>query len=260
MGLLFSLFAFLLGLQIGSFLNVCIYRIPRGESLISPRSHCPHCQKPIKWFDNIPLLSFLLLRGKCRECGERISPRYFAVELVTGLLFLFLYLKFGFSTPFFIYLLLSIVLVIIAFIDLEHYLIPNLFTYPGVFVGLILSFFFPFLQNSGTAVEALKWSSLGILVGGGSLALIALLGQFLFKKESMGMGDMKLLAMMGAFMGPRAVLLIIFVSCVIGAIVGLSLIALGKKKREDYIPYGPFLALGGVVLIFWGDLLVKLFS
>ena len=252
MTITFSVFSFILGICLGSFANVCIYRLPKGKSIVWPGSFCPQCKKGIFWYDNIPLLSFLLLRGKCRFCREKISPRYFIVELLTGVLTLLLFLRFGVSWQFLIYLIFILSLIIVSFIDIENFLIPDCIVYPGIALGLLLSFLYPELQSPAYgSLVALKTSFLGVILGGGSLFLIGYLGSLAFKKEAMGGGDVKLLAMIGAFLGYKSVFLTVFFSSLVGAVISLILISLKIKKRTDYIPYGPYLVLGAIISIFW---------
>jgi len=236
--------AFIFGAVIGSFLNVCICRLPEGASIVSPPSHCPACDYRIRFYDNIPMVSWLLLRGKCRACGVPISPQYPLVELITALLSLLLFMKFGPTFAFAVLFLFCSALVVITFIDLEHYIIPDVISLSGIVVGFVCSFFIP----------SLGWfnSLIGILVGGGSLFLVATLYQMFTGKEGMGGGDIKLLAMMGAFFGWKAVPFIVFISSVAGSVIGLTLMVVQKKDAKLAIPFGPFLALGALVYIFFG--------
>lgn len=244
-----SFFVFLVGAVVGSFLNVCIYRIPRDESIVFPASHCPACGAGIRPFDNIPLFSYLVLRGKCRACGNRISWQYPLVELLSAGLTLALFLKFHFSATFFVLFLFCMALVVITFIDLEHQIIPDRISLSGIVVGFASSFILPWLSW--------KSSLIGIVAGGGSLLIVALGYQFLTKKEGMGGGDIKLLAMMGAFLGWRAVPFIIFTSSLFGSVVGVSLMLARKKDSQLPIPFGPFLAFGAVLYIFYGGRLIQ---
>ncbi len=247
--IIYPVFAFVFGMVVGSFLNVCICRLPKNESIVSPPSHCPHCSYQIRWYDNIPLLSYLFLRGKCRGCGARISLQYPLVELLNGVLTLFLFLRFG-PTPIFATLFLFCsALVVITFIDIEHQIIPDEISLSGIVVGFVLSFF---LIEPG-------WlnSLLGILLGGGSLLLVAYTYQWLTGKDGMGGGDIKLLAMMGAFLGWKAVPFIIFAASLIGSIVGISIMLLQKKDSKLAIPFGPYLAFGAVLYIFCGKPLIR---
>ena len=235
---------FVLGLIIGSFNNVCIYRIPKNESIIFPASHCTKCHSTIKAVDNIPVLSYFLLRGKCRKCGEKISIRYPIVELITGLIYVSLFFIYGRSTLALIYAILSSALIIISFIDLDEQIIPDEISLPGIAIGFIISFFVSYISY----IDSL----LGILVGGGIILLIALAGMAVFKKEAMGGGDVKLAAMIGAFIGWRYIALSLFIGFFIGAIVGIVLIVLKVKNKDDLVPFGPFIVLGSFITILWG--------
>jgi leader peptidase (prepilin peptidase) / N-methyltransferase len=248
-----NIFAFIFGAVIGSFLNVCICRLPHNESVVFPPSRCPQCGFKIPFYDNVPIISWLLLRGKCRSCRAPISSQYPLVELLNALLTLFLFLKFGPSfpylrfgpwVPFLVLFLFCSAMVVITFIDLEHQIIPDVITLPGIVAGFLFSFFIPQLgwQNS----------LLGIVVGGGSLLVVAYGYELLTKKEGMGGGDIKLLAMMGAFFGWKAVFFIIFVSSLIGSVIGITVMLIQKKDSKLAIPFGPFLALGAIMYIFFG--------
>ena len=239
-----SIIAFIFGAVVGSFLNVCIYRMPRDESVVSPPSHCPHCAHRIRWYDNIPLVSYLALRGKCRGCGARISLQYPLVELINGLLTLALFLRFGPSLTFLVLFLFCSALVVVTFIDIEHQIIPDEISLSGIVLGFACSFFLPW-QN---------WlnSLAGILLGGGSLLLVAWGYHRLTGKEGMGGGDIKLLAMMGAFLGWKAVPFIIFAGSLVGSVVGISMMLFQKKDSKLAIPFGPYLAFGALLYIFYG--------
>ncbi len=248
--------------MVGSFLNVCIYRLPREESILSPRSHCPHCRKSLAWYDNVPLVSYLILKGKCRYCGGRIRARYFIVEFLTALLFLLLLGKFGLSFELPIYLIFTCGLIIATFTDFEHWIIPDVVTYPGIILGLILSTVYPDLQRTALhwskvctgSWEGLLASLLGAISGGAFLYLVGTIGEKVAKKEAMGGGDVKLIAVVGAFLGWQLVALTIFLSALSGSLVG---IVQKLKKGESYIPYGPYLALGAIISLLWGERLIK---
>jgi leader peptidase (prepilin peptidase)/N-methyltransferase len=246
---IFNIFAFIFGAVVGSFLNVCICRLPQNESVVFPPSRCPQCGFRIPFYDNVPIISWLLLRGKCRSCRAPISPQYPLVELSNALLTLFLFMKFGPSLAFLVLFLFCSAMVVITFIDLEHQIIPDVITLPGIVAGFLISFFIPQLgwQNS----------LLGIAVGGGSLLAVAYGYELLTKKEGMGGGDIKLLAMMGAFFGWKAVLFIIFVSSLIGSVIGITVMLIQKKDSKLAIPFGPFLALGAILYIFFGRVLIN---
>ncbi|HNQ35441.1 MAG TPA: prepilin peptidase [bacterium] len=242
---------FLFGAVFGSFLNVCIYRMPLSLSIVKPNSFCPGCKKPIKWFDNIPMLSYLMLSGRCRHCRKPISPRYFLVELLTAALFLFLYWQFGLDVRFFVFAPFVMALILVSFIDWDHYLIPDCIVLPGIPIGLLLNFFFPVLAGLNAWLPALRDAFIGVLVGGGFLLLLGWLGTLAFKKDAMGGGDVKLLAMIGAFLGWKSVLMTLFFGSLFGSVVSLALIAAGVKKRDEYIPFGPYLSLGAVLALFF---------
>jgi len=251
-----TILIFIFGLIIGSFLNVCIYRIPRSKSIISPGSFCPLCGKPIAIRDNIPVLSYILLRGRCRHCGGKIFLRYPAVELLTGFLFVGAYLKSSyqpvaetFRFPFYGGLKVSATvlfflstLILVSFIDLEHKIIPNKVILPATGIGILLIL----LSRPAWILESL----IGSLIGGGFLLFIALLRQ-----EGMGGGDIKLGAFMGIFLG-RFTFLALFLGFLAGAVAGIVLILLKLKTRKDLIPFGPFLALGGAITLFFGPEIV----
>lgn len=232
--------AFLFGSAIGSFLNVCIYRIPKKESIVFPSSHCPACNKKIKPYDNIPIISYILLKGRCRECGERISFQYPLVEFLNAAGYVIMVWKFGASINAVIYALLFSALIVVTFIDLEHQIIPDRITLPGILIGFIL----------GATVLPVGWlnSLIGLLLGGGLFYLVAVAS-----RGGMGGGDIKLIAMLGAFLGWRYTLLTIFLGALAGAIVGLSLMVFKGKGRKHPVPFGPFLALGAIASLLWGN-------
>ena len=241
--------ALVFGLVLGSFLNVCIYRVPLKKSIVYPPSNCPRCNAKIRFYDNIPVISYVLLRGKCRQCKEPISIRYPVVEGITGLLSLALFYKFGVSPQYFLFLAFSASLVVITFIDLQHKIIPDVISLPGILVGLCFSIL---------GFTGVQWheSLLGMLAGGGCLFLVGLLFEWITGKEGMGGGDVKLLAMIGAWMGWRGLPYIVLISSLTGALVGgLSLIAARKGMRTK-IPFGPFLSIGALVQFFFGNELI----
>ena len=341
-----DLVAFLFGATIGSFLNVCVHRMPRGQSIVSPPSHCPHCDHPIGWRDNIPLVSYIELRGRCRHCHGAITPRYFLVELLTAALFLLVVLRFGWQWLVPIYWLLLAGLIAATFIDFEHYVIPNELTYGGVVLGFCLSILVPALQHASSRPAAALQSLLGLLCGGLILFLVGEFGKLAFgrlkvpvppgtvvriednaliigedrmtweeifsrpsdrirfqatvlkfqdkvfenaavrvsettidvngtsfelaqvgpieattnlviiPREAMGLGDAKLLAGIGAFLGLWAVAFVVFASSMAGGVVSLVLILARRKDWRSRIPYGPYIALGAVIWIFYGRDLV----
>jgi leader peptidase (prepilin peptidase)/N-methyltransferase len=231
--------AFLLGSIIGSFLSVCIFRIPRGESIIAPGSHCPLCGSKINWYDNIPIVSYIVLLGRCRSCKGRISPVYPTVELLTATSFLILIRRYGVCPDLFIMAALTSALIVISFIDLKHHVIPDVIVYPGMVVGAAWVL--------GRHWNNILYYFIGWLLGGGILYLAAVAS-----KGGMGGGDVKLGAMLGLFAGWEKILVALFLSFLFGSIVGLVLIALRKKGRKDPIPFGPFLSIGGFISIIWG--------
>jgi len=233
----------LIGALVGSFLNVCIHRLPRHESLVWPASHCPACAIPIAPYDNIPIFSFLFLKGRCRVCKAPISLRYPLVETVNAVGYGLILWWFGPSWAAAAYAVLFSSLLVITFIDLSHQIIPDVITLPGIVLGLLCA--------ATILPVGLVDSVLGILVGGGLLWLVAWASPFLFGKEGMGGGDIKLLAMIGAFLGWRPTLLTIMVGAIAGSVVGISLISLHVLKRDQYIPFGPFLAFGALVSLFF---------
>lgn len=259
-----TLFAF--GLIIGSFLNVCIYRLPRGESVVLPRSHCPGCNHLIAAYDNIPLLSYLLLRGKCRYCQIRISPVYFFVELSTGLLFLFLYSIFGLTALLAKFAVFGAMMVVLTVTDWQTRLLPDRVTLPGMVVGLLFSQITPVGDGAGlllarvAGMEGIPWrmvslldSLSGAVAGGG---LLYLLGEAYFRlrhKEGMGLGDVKMMAMAGFFLGPKLVLVTIWLASIGGALLGGSFILLSRKDWKAFeIPFGSFLGISALAMAVWG--------
>lgn len=246
---------FVIGLAVGSFLNVCIYRWPQQKlSVIKPRSFCPECKATIRWFDNIPVISFLLLRGKCRDCQKPIAIRYPVVELLSAVSIWLLYLSHGLTAVFFFQVCFIGLLLIATVTDLRERIIPDEVSFYGIVFALLMSYAFPVLQHETDHRLGIADSVLGALVGGGLLYAVAVVGDFIYKRESMGGGDIKLLAMIGAFVGVGQVFLTILVASFLGAAVG---IVLKLVKRAEVIAFGPFLALGGVVSILWGGVIVR---
>jgi leader peptidase (prepilin peptidase) / N-methyltransferase len=239
---------FIFGAVIGSFLNVCIYRIQREESIVWPGSRCPTCGKAIAWHDNLPMISFLFLLGRCRACRAPISWRYPLVEALNGAGYLLLLRQFGLSWPTLIYALFFSALVVVTFIDLDIQIIPDVISLPGTAVGLAVSYWLP---------QGFVSSLIGFVVGGGLFWLVAEVGSRILKQEAMGGGDIKLIAMVGAFLGWHNVLLTIFLASLTGAAVGLSFMAVKGWGRKTPIPFGPFLALGAVLSLFFGTTIVE---
>lgn len=218
------------------------------------RSFCPNCQKQIMWFDNIPLLSYLSLGGKCRFCKKRIPFRYFLVELITASLLVVVYNFFGMSVQFFVYGVLTCALIVATFIDFDFFIIPDEITLGGIVAGIVLSVIFPSLHGVSTWSASLIQSGLGLLAGGGSIYLIGRFGEILFKKESMGGGDVKFLAMIGSILGWQMAMLIFFLAPFFGAGVG---IVAKLTKGDEIIPYGPYLSLATFLVILWGNNILK---
>ena len=250
----FNFFIFVLGLAVGSFLNVCIYRLPREQSIVKPRSRCPNCKKLIHWYDNIPLLSYIILRGKCRYCKAKVSFQYFMVELLTGLMFLLFYNHFVFSVISLIYVVFACGLIVATFVDFNFRIIPDEINIGGIILGLIVSLIYPYLHNTSSHLLGFYRSFLGIIIGGGIIWITGIIGDFIFKKETMGGGDVKLLAMIGAFLGWKLAILTFFVSPVFGAVVG---IIIKLRTKSSLIAYGPYLSLGAIIVLFWGNNILR---
>ena len=248
----FSVVVFLLGGCIGSFLNVCVYRIPREESVVKPRSHCPHCGTMIAWYDNFPFFSFLLLGARCRHCKSPISVRYFLVELLTAVLFLLVWLHYGLDLRTPVYWLMVSGLVLGMFVDFEHMIIPDRVTIGGMVAGLVLSPLVPSLHGETTWLPSLIQAVIGLVLGSGSLWLVGVLGKLAFKKDAMGFGDVKLLGGLGVLLGGEGVVFIIMVSAWMGSIVGISLVVGRRKEWQSRLPYGPYIAAAAVLWILWG--------
>lgn len=260
-------FYFVFGLVVGSFLNVCIYRIPRGESIVFPRSHCPGCGAAVRPYDNVPLLSYLLLRGRCRSCGERISLQYPVVELITGLLFYACAGRWELTLPTLVYSLFLALLVILVFVDYQHQILPNVVTIPGTIAGILLS---P-LQAEGTYRDILTlkitsglgldgfegmrpWlgSAIGAAIGGGVLLVVDQAYKLVRRRHGLGMGDVKMMAMVGAFLGSLPALLTIFAGSFAGSIIGLFLVMFKGKNLQHKLAFGTFLGIGAAAVLFFG--------
>ncbi len=236
----------LLGLLFGSFANVLIHRLPRGQSIVRPGSRCPHCAHAIAWYDNIPMLSWLLLRGRCRHCGAPVSCRYPLAEAGLGLLWAFLAWHFPPGLALAAALVLSFLLWTLTWIDLETFLLPNALTLPGIVAGL------SFAAAGGYFVDAL----IGAVAGYGVFWLVAWLFLRVTGREGMGQGDFKLLAMLGAFLGWQALPFVIFLSSFVGAIVGSLFLLLARRSMRVEIPFGPYLAVAGMIWMVWGNALL----
>lgn len=261
------IFAMLFGACIGSFLNVCIYRIPLELSVVKPRSFCPECKTPIPFWHNIPLLSWLLLGGKCRNCKARISIRYFIVEALTALLFGMVFLKWEPAAALLkmdvvfsplllpVYMAFAASLVCAAVIDIDHYILPDRITIGGTVAGLVLSPLLPEMQGTELWSTALLRSVIGAVVGFGVLYAISIIGRLVYKKDAMGFGDVKLMAMFGAFFGWKAIPFILFTGALTGSVAGFSLILMKRRDAGGIIPFGPFLCFGALLWLFWGNTL-----
>lgn len=253
MGPLFSITSFIFGAIVGSFLNVVILRLPEeSESIVFPASRCPSCKTEIKWYDNIPILSFVFLGGKCRSCSQTISMQYPLVEFCMAMLSLALYTKFGPTFEFFFYFLFAASLLVIIFIDLHHQIIPDVISLPGIVIGFGGSFL-----NAGVTWQQ---SGLGILLGGGILYAIAMSYYLIAHREGMGGGDIKLLGMIGGFLGWQSLLFVVFFSSLTGSIVGVFAMIKQGKGGKTRIPFGPFLAVAALFFLFYQDVVFRLWQ
>ena len=250
-GPLIQIYIFIIGSIVGSFLNVCIHRIPLDQSVVTPRSRCPKCQTLIPWYHNVPILSYFWLRGKCFQCGNRISPVYPFVEFLTAFLFLLLYRYFGISVPFFIYAYFGCSIIILIFVDYYHRLLPAVVTYPAILIGILTSFINPYIGP--------KDSLLGVLLGAGILLAVYFFYKFVRKKDGLGEGDIVMLAMVGAFLGWQNVLLVLFLSSLAGSLVGFVFIFFLKKGTDFLYPYGTFIGAAALPTIFWGEYVWNLY-
>lgn len=253
---LFDAAVFILGACIGSFLNVCIHRMPLEKSVVFPGSHCPKCEKPIAVYDNVPVLSWFFLGGKCRGCKAGISPRYFLIELINAAAWLWLWKTFGLSPFFAAGAVLFSILLAVTVTDLETGLIPDKLSLPGLGAGIILSTVWPVLHGQTVWYHGTLQSVLGVLAGGGILYGVGMLGNAVFRKDSMGGGDIKLLAMIGAFIGFKKVMLVFLLSPF--PALPFALFARWFRKEET-IPFGPFLAAAGLACFLYGDFLISFF-
>jgi leader peptidase (prepilin peptidase)/N-methyltransferase len=265
-------FALFFGLILGSFLNVCILRLPQGVSITTPRSRCPQCKKLISWYDNVPVLSYVILGGKCRHCRKKISGRYPFIEGLTGVVSALLYLKLGFGVEWAIYLGFSCALIVLAFIDLDHRILPDPITLNGIWIGVLVNVYLappsPLISRILRAMDveitnprliALMASLLGIIVGGGLLWGVAEAYLRLRGIEGMGFGDVKMMAMVGAFLGAPMALLTIMLGSLLGSVIGLLFMRFAGKARDYELPFGTFLGLAGIIAVLYGDDLVRLY-
>ena len=246
-----GLFIFIFGACIGSFLNVCIYRIPENKSIVFPGSSCPDCNKPIPFYCNIPVLSYICLMGRCKFCKSPISLRYPLIETLTGIFAILLFQKFGLTPAMGFLFVFICVLITISFIDIDHQIIPDIISLPGILIFTSSFYFLPEMTIANTLM--------GILAGGGSLYAVALLYYCLRKQEGMGGGDIKLLAMIGAVTGIKGVFFTIFAGSLLGT--GLGILVMLYTRISDIkklrIPFGPFLSSGAILYIFFGKQLIQ---
>jgi leader peptidase (prepilin peptidase)/N-methyltransferase len=253
--ILFDGFVFVIGACIGSFINVCVYRIPLDRSIVSPPSHCAACGAPIEWYNNLPIFSWLILRGRAKCCGTRIDLRYWLVEVGMAFLFLAIWMRFGWTDPIgaVIYLFMISGLTCACLIDLDHYIIPDRFSLGGCVAGFIACAIHPSLVDEKTALQGFSWSLASAIVGALTLLGVAWLGSLLFRKEAMGMGDVKLVAAMCSFFGMVSMLWLLPLSAIIGSILGVLLIVFQRGAWGTRIPYGPFLGLAAILWLFGGS-------
>ena len=265
-------FALVFGLVIGSFLNVCIVRLPNGIPISKPRSHCPKCKKLIPWYDNIPILSYVFLRARCRHCGTKISVRYPFIEALTGLVSVLLYLKYGVGPEWFIFFAFSSALLVLAVIDVDHRILPDPITLNGIWIGVVASvylaqpspivssiFFALGFEAASPRVNALIASLLGAFVGGGLLWGVAEVYLRLRGIEGLGFGDVKMMAMVGAFLGVPRTLLTLMIGSLVGSITGVIFIRFSGKDRQYELPFGTFLSAAGIISVLYGETLVRLY-
>jgi leader peptidase (prepilin peptidase)/N-methyltransferase len=256
--------SFILGACIGSFLNVVIYRVPEGISLVSPPSHCPNCKKEIQWYQNIPLFSWLMLGGKCASCSCRIPVRYFLIELLTGVMFLLVFGKVVlYHEPLpvlIVYFAMTMLVVTTVFIDFEHQIIPDKTTYPAMILGLAAAAAFPIIWYTGSRWTALFESALCMLVSAGLLSLFAIIGSWIFKRDALGWGDVKYIAAAAACLGGKAAYFTLLFGAVTGSIVGIALMLRKKKNFKGTISFGPFLAAGTYCWILFDQKILELYE
>ncbi len=246
------IFVVLAGAAIGSFLNVCISRIPDGISIVHPASRCPKCGHPIRFYDNIPVISYLLLRGRCRDCGERISSRYPMIEMMTAFFAFITFQKYGLTSLSLVVFIFICILIVITFIDIDHQIIPHILSLTGIPVFAVLAV----LYRGLAPLDAF----FGIMVGAGSLYFVAVYYEAITGREGMGGGDVNLFAMLGAFFGWKPLAVIILISSLTGAVVGIALMLIKGRDMKYAVPFGPFLSLAGILYLLWekplNDLLV----
>jgi leader peptidase (prepilin peptidase)/N-methyltransferase len=258
--LLLSLPIFIFGAIVGSFLNVCIIRIPKGDSIVYPPSYCPGCKIAIRFYDNIPLISYVALVGRCRACGERISSRYFFVELLMACLAVALYYQFGFSLAFLVSFIFVASLIVISFIDLDVRIVPDVISLPGIVAGLLFSVVARYVINDPFELIPSPLSALvGVLVGGGFLLALAWAYEAFTGVEGMGGGDIKLLAMIGAFLGWTSIPFTLFFASLTGSVIGLGFMIGKGVGRRFALPFAPFLCLGALLYLLFGQDLIQFY-
>ncbi len=256
----FTAIVFLFGACWGSFLNVCIYRIPAELSVIKPRSRCPKCLTDLAWKDNVPIFGWLMLRGKCRYCQAPISPRYPSIELLTAILFMLVWLRFPYDLLLVPYWLLVFGLILGSMVDLDEMWLPDRCTIGGMIIAPLLSFLLPSMHGVEEHMAGLIQSLIGLVVGFGSLWSVGLIGKLVLKKDAMGFGDVKLMGALGAFLGWQSIIFIVFVSLLIGTIVAVSFIAAGKREWQSKIPFGPYIALAAILWVLGGSALWEAYA
>lgn len=244
-----GIFIFILGLLIGSFLNVCIYRVPKGESVAFPPSHCTSCSTKIKSYDLIPVISYIFLGGKCRGCGEKISIRYPVLELFTGIMFYLTYIQYGLTLNTLKFIILISILIVTAMIDFDTHYTYSYITYSGIAIGVIFMLIEKFYLN-----QAITTYLIGLGIG------VLVIGAIVFLTRGMGEGDIEIAALCGIFIGWQNTLAMLLLSFVLGALYGVTLIIFRQKSRKDEIAFGPFLAMGSIIAIFWGNRLISIYS
>ena len=254
--ILLNLFlVFFLGIILGSFANVCIHRLPKNKQVIIGRSFCPKCKKKINWYDNLPLVSFLILKMKCRDCNKKISPRYFIVELLTGITFLIIFLSFNSLVALIFLCILSLILIMIFFIDLENFIIPDVLNFSIMFLALLKNF----LPNLNTSfVQEINQSIIGGIVGYLSIWVIIFLYKTIKKIEGMGLGDAKLMAGIGLLFGWQSIPFVLFISSVLGLIFVIPSLLSKRKNMRSEIPFGPFIIASSIIYFTFGDYLYNL--
>ncbi len=242
---------FVFGTIVGSFLNVCIARLPEGQSVVAPRSRCPGCKTTIAWYDNLPVLSYVALGGHCRACGIDISAVYPMVEVVTGALAVALWMELGPTLAFAGYSVFAAALITITFIDLDHQIIPDVISLPGIALGLAFSLVSPLV----TPLDSL----FGVLAGGGSLLAVAWSYRLIRGQDGMGGGDIKLLAMIGAFLGWQSIFVTVMAASIVGSVIGLATMLYRRADTRLAIPFGPFLAGGALIHLFFGEQILRFY-